>query len=116
MQNDFDASRGCRGASRLASSERKTPKFRGNARGTANLLQILNPGQNPFARVARRFKKADLMNPHKLDRMMRGAVDELLAQEFSELSLTQRRRLAAWMNHDPLIRDRMIKVFEEILS
>jgi hypothetical protein len=56
------------------------------------------------------------MNPDKLERMIRIAVDGLVAQEFKQLSLTQRRRLAAWMRSDPLVRERLVKAFEKILS
>lgn len=109
MQSTPDGSGVRRGASQPASSDGKTHKRTGDARGPSNLLESLNPGQTFFARVASQFERADLMNPDKLNRMMRGAVDVLLAQEFSELSPTQRRRLAAWMKNDPLVRERMIK-------
>ena len=84
------------------------------ARGTPNPSQ--SPTPEPFGRVASQFENADLMNPDKRERMIRIAVDGLLAQEFKQLSLIQRRRLAAWMRNDPLVRERLVRAFEKILS
>jgi hypothetical protein len=102
------------GASQPDPSDEQAPRRRGEARGTPNPSESRTP--EPFARVASQFRKADLMNPDKLERMIRIAVDGLVAQEFKQLSLTQRRRLAAWMRSDPLVRERLIKAFEKILS
>jgi hypothetical protein len=111
MGNKANGSGGCGGASQPDSSDDKAPSRPGGVRSTPN-----PSASEPFARVASQFEKTGLVSPDKLERMIRIAVDGLLAQEFKELSFTQRRRLAAWMRNDPLVRERLVTAFEKILS
>jgi hypothetical protein len=116
METKPNGSGAYRGASQLGRPDKKARKSSGETGGTPNPSEILTPGQTLFAQVASRFERADLSNPDKLACMVSSAVHLLLAQEFKGLPPAQRRRLAAWMNKDPLIRERMVKAFEKLLS
>jgi hypothetical protein len=72
--------------------------------------------KSALAKIESAFTKTDLTDPDKVNQMIGHAVDELLAQDFKNLSACEREEIAAWMRNDPLLREKLLKAFEGTLS
>ena len=72
--------------------------------------------KSALAKIESTFQKTDLSDPDRVNDMIGSAVEELLMQDFKDLSAAAREEIAAWMKNDPLIRERLVETFKGILS
>jgi hypothetical protein len=68
--------------------------------------------------VAGQFKKADLRDAGKVDQILRSAIQEMTATDFSaaKLSAADQKYLVDWMQNDPTMRSRLLNYLERVLE
>ena len=68
--------------------------------------------------VAGQFKKADLRDAGKVDQILRSAIQEMTAGDFSaaKLSAADQKYLVDWMQTDPTVRSRLLNYLERVLE
>jgi hypothetical protein len=70
------------------------------------------------AKVRAEFRRSDLTDPVKADRMVKLSVNELVGSDpsASKLSGPQRQKLAEWMEQDPVLRGKILNYLEKVLD
>ncbi len=74
----------------------------------------------PLSSVLANYKKADLQDPAKVEKMLSqcagGLLDGVLGQSSSSLSANESSYLSGWLQNDPSIRGKMLNYLEQVLK
>ncbi len=74
----------------------------------------------PLSNVLAEYKKADLQDPAKVEKMLSqctgGLLEDVLGPASSSLSSNESSYLTGWLQNDPSIRGKMLNYLERVLK
>jgi hypothetical protein len=71
---------------------------------------------NRLASYAKRFRRADLNDPEKRERIVQKMMEELVREECPGLPPEHRSNVTNWMVNDPYLRETLMRFLDKILS